>query len=234
MLLDIRRDLAFDLVQIHDRFCAPLGAACRKGCAACCTDKVMITTLEGLSIAEVLEQEGPADWALRLQLASERQLFRHTHTINQWAAQCLADDAPEEDVVPEPATGVCPFLTAAACPIYAVRPLACRAMLSRTTCSPDGAAEMPEAVLALNTVLMQYVEAIDRPGLSGNLIDILRFLADSRNRQAYISGRIDGLPQGLLPNQPLPALMVPPEQRERLQPVIQAIQAAIHRRAPGN
>jgi Fe-S-cluster containining protein len=229
MLLEKRRHLTDDLMQIHDRFCVPFAAACRKGCAACCTDKVVVTTLEGLAIIEFLEKEGPADWTARPEPAPGQQGFRPLQTINQWAAQCLADNEPEEDVGPEPATGICSFLTAAACPIYAVRPLACRAMLSRTNCTPGGAAEMPEEVLALNTVCMQYLEAIDRPGLSGNLSDIMRFLADPQHRQAYRAGRIDCVPEGLLPNRSLPALMVPPEQRDRLRPVIHELQMVIRR-----
>jgi Fe-S-cluster containining protein len=231
MLLEKRRRLTDDLMQIHDRFCVPFGAACRKGCTACCTDKVVVTTLEGLAVVELLERAGPADWTARLAPAPGQQWFRPLQTINQWAEQCLADNEPEEDGGPEPDTGICPFLIAAACPIYAVRPLACRAMLSRTNCTPGGAAEMPEEVLALNTVFMQYLEAIDRPGLSGNLLDVLRFLADPQNRQAYLAGRIDCVPEGLLPNRSLPALMVPPEQREGLRPVIHELQMAIRRQA---
>ncbi len=229
MLLGTRTVLLEKLIQIHERFLAPLGAVCRKGCAACCTDKVVVTTLEGLAIFNFLEKQGPAGWATRLEQAAGQDLYRPQTTLNAWAGQCLKEDAADEAAEPEPPTGTCLFLTAQACPLYSVRPLACRAMLSRTTCAPGGAADMPEAALTLNIVILQYLEAIDRPGLSGNLVDVLRFLADPLLRQAYLTGELADVPDRLLFNQPLPALMVPPEQRERLRPAIEALQAAVRR-----
>ena len=227
MLLPTRRILLATLMRLHDRFCAPLKTACGRGCAACCTQKVVLTTLEGLAIYDFFMKEGPADWLARLPGTSEQGLFRPRLTLNAWAEQCLKEDAQEEEVPTEPPAAACPFLTAATCPLYPVRPLACRAMLSRAACVAGGSADMPEEVLALNIVVLQYLEAIDRPGLSGNLVDILRFVADPRHRQAYLAADLESVPEGLLVNRPLPALMVPPEHRERLRPTIEAIQDAI-------
>jgi hypothetical protein len=67
---------------------------------------------------------------------------------------------------------------------------------------------------------MQYLEHIDSMGFSGNFTDVMRYLASAQNRQAYQQGQAGKPPPGLLANQPVYVLMVPPEHRQQLQPIL--------------
>ena len=108
----------------------------------------------------------------RLAAAASPTRYRPAVTLNHMAAFCMQGlDLPEE--VNDPAAGSCPCLEADLCPLYAVRPFGCRAMLSTRPCVQGGQAHMPPFILSLNNVIMQYLEAIDRPGGWGNLIDVL-------------------------------------------------------------
>jgi Fe-S-cluster containining protein len=226
MNCELRLELLAELYRIQEQFCTSLEVACRKGCAVCCTENITMTTLEGLHLMEELERKYPPGWPQWSRSLSGRTPSMARPTLNQLARIALSGGDMEEEAIGE-SPGVCPFLRQENCPVYKARPLACRAMLSRTVCHPGGIAEMPEEVLTLNTVVMQYIEAIDRPGLTGNYIDILLFLSDDGNRHAYRSGRITTAPSGMELNQPIPALMVPPEQREKVQPVIDVVQSLI-------
>ena len=86
---------------------------------------------------------------------------------------------------------------------------------------------MPPFVLSLNNVMMQYLEALDRPGGWGNLIDVLDFLSNQELRNTYFDQTCQLFEPPLLTNQALPVLMVPPEHRQRMQPIIARIQTAI-------
>ena len=209
---------------IYDGFTADMDRACQKHCAACCTCNVIGTTLEGWLIHDRL-QSGAADQGAFLEMLPEiapRRRFQPKVTINGMAALCMQGKAlPEEEN--DPAAGRCPLIENELCPIYAVRPFGCRAMLSTVDCRGRAEACMPPLILSANNVVMQYIEALDRPGASGNLIDILLFLDDPVQRHAYENRRLRQWPPSLQPNQPLPVLMIPPEHRNALQPLLRAL-----------
>jgi hypothetical protein len=81
--------------------------------------------------------------------------------------------------------------------------------------------------MTVNQTILQYLEAIDTPGYSGNLVDILTFLADPIHTDAYESGQLPPAPAGLTANMDLPVLMIPPEHRKRITPLLQKMQQAI-------
>lgn len=86
---------------------------------------------------------------------------------------------------------------------------------------------MPSMMLSVNNVMLQYIEAVDRPGRTGNLLDILGLMNREGVRQDYLAEKDSGASVSLPANHPFPALMVPPEHRRAIAPLIQALNAAM-------
>jgi Fe-S-cluster containining protein len=212
--------------QLFDDFVADQAVACRKSCAVCCTCNVTLTTLEGFLIVDQLAGPQQASLFERLQPFRTKERFQPTISINQMARMCLQGiDIPEESA--DPGMGDCPLLEEDFCPIYQLRPFACRSMLSTAVCSRGGEARISPFIMTVNQTILQYLEAIDTPGYSGNLIDILNFLADPMHKDAYESGQLPPAPAGLTNNMDLPVLMIPPEHRKRMTPLLQKMRQAI-------
>ena len=152
--------------------------------------------------------------------------FQPAITINQMVMLCArGDELPPESNDPE--AGPCAWLQDHTCPLYPVRPFACRAMISTSTCHPGGQACMPPFILSLNNVMMQYLEALDRPGASGNMADVLAFLSRADNRNGYLGQQLQTFEQPLIANHAFPVLMVPPEHRQPMQSFLQRVQAVL-------
>jgi hypothetical protein len=98
-------------------------------------------------------------------------------------------------------------------------------MISRQRCRTGGEAEMDPFVVTLSNIFGQVIEHLDRGGLTGNLTDLLSYLDGADQRRAYAQGVPQAPAEGLLANQPMPALMIAPEERQRAQPVLDAINA---------
>lgn len=212
--------------QIFDDFIADQAMACHKACAVCCTCNVTLSTLEGFLIVDQLTKQQRDDLFDRLRPFRAKGRFQPSISINQMAQMCLKGiDIPEESADPE--KGDCPLLEEDICPIYSLRPFACRSMLSTIVCSRGGEARIPPFVITVSQTIMQYLEAIDTPGYSGNFIDILLFLSDPTHQGAYRSEQLPPAPAGLTTNMDLPVLMIPPEHRKRIAPLLQKIEQAI-------
>jgi hypothetical protein len=147
-------------------------------------------------------------------------------TINQMVAMCTQGKELLEETN-DPRAGVCALLEDDLCAIYSKRPFGCRAMLSSSDCSLGGEAQMPSLMLSINNVIMQYLEAIDQPGGSGNFIDVLRYFTDPENRRSYTHGETIPPSKGMLVNRSFPVLMVPPEHRTSIGPLVQLLKEAI-------
>jgi hypothetical protein len=80
-------------------------------------------------------------------------------------------------------------------------------------------------ILTVNDVLLQYLEHIDAKGYTGNFADVMRFLEADQNRQNYAAGRFGAAPAGLVANQPVFVLMIPPEHRERIEPQLNQLRS---------
>jgi hypothetical protein len=137
-------------------------------------------------------------------------------TVNRLAEILAAGDDPPETSPPN-ATGRCPLLRTRRCRAYFVRPFHCRAMVSRTPCKEGDAAEMTPFMVTVNTVFLQVIEHMDAGGYSGYMVDVLRYLFLSKPGE-------DPKTFGLVPNRPLTVLMIPPEDRARMAPILSALQ----------
>ncbi len=82
---------------------------------------------------------------------------------------------------------------------------------------------MDDFVLSVNTVFLQTIEHVDAGGCSGNLVDVLRAMSVEQNREAYRNDILHCTGNGLIANQPLEVLMIPPEHRTQIEPILQEL-----------
>lgn len=198
--------------------------ACKTRCHRCCTTHVTLTTLEAYKICETLPPGEREKLFRRLRAASGLKRFHPALTTNALAELCAADeDLPAENE----AAGdeKCPLLSEDLCSIYALRPFNCRCFISRTPCAETGCADVEDFVLSVNTLFLQTIEHVDADGCSGNLLDVLEVLASEEKRAAWAEGRLLCTENGLIANRPMPVLMVPPEHRGRIEPILRQLRA---------
>jgi Fe-S-cluster containining protein len=207
---------------IYDQFAASLDLACKKYCDHCCTADLILTTLEGYKIIERLSPDTNTEVIQRIRDASEIKRLRPKLTTNRLAQLCArgVDPPQEADNLDQQ---ICPLLQDHRCPIYELRPYGCRCLVSRHNCGEKGYAEIDDFVLSVNTVFLQTIEHVDAGGCSGNLVDVLQALSAENNRKAYCSSALHCSANRLIPNQPLEVLMIPPEHRSRMEPILQEL-----------
>ncbi len=207
---------------VYDEFVRALDTACKMHCRGCCTTHVTLTTLEGFKICGSLPPGQREKLLRRVGEASGLKRFRPALTTNALAERCALDgDVPEENE--PPVNESCPLLVEGLCSIYALRPFNCRCFISRTPCGAKGYADVDEAVLAVNSLFLQTVEHADADGCSGNLLDVLGVLANEKKRAAYAAGRLHCAGIGLIANRPMKVLMLPPAQRETIEPIMRKL-----------
>lgn len=226
MDVEKRLKLLEEIYCIHDAYTSNTQTACQKGCADCCTCNATATTMEVLLVYHHLASQGRTEWLEAKVSSAPPGRFQPKMTINQMVALCVQGEVlPEE--TNDPMAGACPLLEDDLCSIYSKRPFGCRAMLSSSDCSLGGEAQMPSLMLSINNVIMQYLEAIDQPGGTGNFIDVLRFFTDTANRRSYTHGKAVLPSKGLLINRSFRVLMVPPEHRASIGPLVQSLKEFI-------
>ena len=209
------------IYEIYAGFSALLDLACKEYCAHCCTTRIILTTVEGYSIFTTLQSEGNLQWIDKIRQASAYKRFQPEITTNQLANLCAEGKEPPAEESTE--WKQCPFLMNRQCPIYIVRPFGCRCLVSRSDCGRKGYAEIDDFVLSVNTVFLQAIEHLDANGCSGNLIDVLEVMASKKNRQAYENNTLKCSTSGLIANQPLKVLMIPPEHRTKMEPILESL-----------
>jgi len=211
-----------EIYAIYEKFAASLDLACKKYCDHCCTSGVTLTTLEGYKIIERLTADTGTDIIQKIQSASEINRYRPQISTNRLARMC-ADGLEPPGEIGDGNWQDCPVLLDQLCPIYELRPFGCRCLVSRHRCSDTGYAEMDEFVLSVNTVFLQTIEHVDAEGCSGNLVDVLQAMSDKKNRDAYRNGKLHCTGNGLIANQTLEVLMIPPEHRSGMEPILQEL-----------
>jgi hypothetical protein len=224
-LFEHRLDMLRRIYAVYDQVLAPYALACHRGCDACCTANVTLTTLEAWGIVVGLGDDAEQVLA-RLGSPPDPRRFRPRVGINTVAALVLnGEDPPEEGADPE--AGACPLLRDHCCPIYPLRPFACRCMISTRPCDTVGYASIDDFLVTVNTVFQQTIEDLDVGGATGNLSDLLPLFFSPGFKETYAGGGLPPSPLDLAPNRRMPALMVPPEHRARMGPVIERLQKAI-------
>jgi Fe-S-cluster containining protein len=215
-------DILDQIYDIYETFSTRLSVACVRGCAACCTQNVIMTTLEGYRIVKHLISNGRTDLFQRLQRSAHEERFQPTLSTNELAAVCMKGvDPPEEETCLPLAA--CPFLSNKECLIYQERPFGCRCFFSTQKCEATACATVDPFLVTVNTVFLQCVEHIDANGFLGNMIDVLLFLESEIQRKQYEANAGLNHPKGLPANRCLPGLLVPPEHHLRIQPFLQKI-----------
>jgi len=143
-------------------------AACRKGCAYCCTDagSIDITTLEGLVILEKV-----------------RSLIRPQQVkVNK----ALAADLKKKE---KGQRSTCPFLMKnKACMIYEIRPFSCRRIYSVHLCHPEHPPILNRQVIKLAEKTIEELQILDRTGYSGHLSYIMHMLNAPKFLSTYLAG----------------------------------------------
>jgi hypothetical protein len=212
---------------LYDQFFCTLRTACGKGCATCCTANVTMTTLEGHFMLDHWQATRQAPPMEILRKSAQNPRFQPTLTINQLAALCLVDkEVPDESA--DPGAGPCPLLHNDHCTLYAARPFGCRAMVSLTDCAHSGEADMPDFVLAANNLISQFIEALDHAGRFGNLADILLLLSAPETVPQQEHPPLETVAA----NRSIPVLMIPPEHRQRMQPLLLALRQVLQEAFP--
>jgi hypothetical protein len=211
-----------EIYRIYDEFIRSQALACERFCADCCTCNMTLTTLEGYRILSSLEDTPKRKLLDAIHAAKGQQRFQPKLTFNRIAKLCMDDkDVPDEPMDPD--WGACAVLENQECPIYPLRPFGCRCMVSKIRCNRTGYADIDEFVLTVNNLFLQHIEHIDVPGMSGNLMDVICFLESETQKTAYLSGSEIIRPKNLIPNAPIPVLMIPPRHRKGIQPILSAL-----------
>jgi hypothetical protein len=180
---------------------------------------VTLTTLEGYKIIDGLMSATSSDVIQKIQAASEMKLFRPSLTTNR-LARLYADGVDPQEEPDNLDLPVCSLLSDHQCPIYELRPYGCRCLVSRHNCGETGYAEIDDFVLSVNTVFLQTIEHIDADGCTGNLVDVWQAMVVG---EAYRTNALHCSANKLIPNLPLDVLMIPPEHRSRMEPILREL-----------
>lgn len=211
-----RRALLERICRLYDAFIQSYPVACQRGCTACCTRNVTLTSLEARSILEHLQDAARRDLLERFVANRDYPCFQPFLSLNAVADRLESgEDIPEESA--DAGQGNCPLLEGGACTIYPFRPFMCRSMVSETPCRELGHAAIKPFALTLAHVLMQYIEHLDVQGFSGNIRDVFLKLAETDGSLLPAELPSPAFSPRIVLNRPLRRLMVPPEHREQIQ-----------------
>jgi hypothetical protein len=211
------------IYRIYDQFVAKLDIACEKYCADCCTRNVIMTTLEGYLMATHMISYGKSGLFENIERAIPDRRFQPQTTTNRLADLCMrGEDPPEEEN--NRLNGTCPLMKDNLCPIYQVRPFGCRCFVSKKDCRKQGYADVNPFIITVNNLFLQFIEHVDSQGFSGNLIDVLKLMGSKSNRHNYKRNTLNHPGAGLIPNLNITVLMIPPEHRVKIKPMLKELQ----------
>lgn len=222
MKLSVKLNILPQMNKIYDEFIGKYDLACDRLCVSCCTRNVSMTTIEGQRIVNYLKSSDKTKLLEKVKSNSEKVRYKPSITTNQMAQMGYeGKEIPEEDM-PE-AVETCPILENDECPIYEARPFGCRCMVSKHICKDKGYAETDSFVVTVNNVFFQFLEHIDRNGYFGNFSDVLMFLRTKVDLPDEAIDNIGYQKFDLLKNQPLVVLLIPPEHKEQIEPILELL-----------
>ena len=191
------------LYEVYSKWVERLPLACEKGCAACCTQSVTMTSLEGEEVLGFVKRKGMEKWLIEKLGKATAGKNMAAITTNQYAKACLEQREVSEDIQGNWNFMPCVFLEKNICSIYEVRPFGCRSFGSLVRCSDNNEAEIASMHLTVNTVFTQIIEHLSSDGGNwGNMTDILENLVENN---ASVS-------KELLPAQSIPGFLLEPRE----------------------
>lgn len=215
---------------LYDEIIKNKNTVCKKGCAACCTCNVTLTSLEAAYLSQALDTEAK----IALKDAVDRYFPQKRYipkiTTNQFARLCMEGHGiPEEEN--NPAWGTCPALNTSLCSIYHARPFGCRALMSTILCADHGYAQVLPEIITINTLFMQGIEHLDQKGISGNFSDIMQIFLGKNSPSKSKENIIDKIQKEIktkessrfTANEKITVLMIEPEYRDKLSVIIQTL-----------
>lgn len=205
---------------LYDNVISQYHVACKKHCMVCCTRNVTLTTLEGAKLVEYIEMSGQINLFELVKNSISQKRFIPMITTNRIAHYCVSGkEIPDEEI--DPAWGVCPLLKTDICPVYDARPFGCRCLISEDDCAKTGYARIDPYILTINDIFLQHIEHLDHHGMTGNLSDILLFI-ESGTKKGCSANEVF-VPDTLIRNCQLRMLMIPPEYRNRVKPILESL-----------
>ncbi len=182
-MLPLKEDILQIIYEAFAEWSAGFSFACTRGCAACCTQNVTMTAVEGEVVHRLIRENDREGW-LAGKLQAKGKTERPRMTTNDFAGACLGKG---EDVQSEQSGNMspCPFLEHGCCQIYEVRPFSCRCFASKQRCLAGTSALLPEYYLSASTAVMQIIEHLGQGEYWGNMLDVLSALCDLPENRNY-------------------------------------------------
>jgi Fe-S-cluster containining protein len=202
--MDRKRELLHTVYGVYSGWVERFPLACQKGCAACCTQSVTMTSLEGEEVLGFVKRKGMEKWLIEKLGKTTAGKSKAALTTNQYAKACLEHQRVAEDALGGWNFTPCIFLEEKICLIYEVRPFGCRSFGSLLRCSDNNGAEIAPIHLTVNTVFTQIIEHVcSDGGYWGNMSDIIEKLIEEEAPDST---------GNLLPAQPIPGFLLKPHE----------------------
>jgi Fe-S-cluster containining protein len=223
-MLPLKEDILRSIYDAFAEWSTGFSFVCSKNCAACCTQNVTMTAVEGEVIHRLIRENGHEGW-LAEKLQAKGETVRPWMTTNDFAGACLQG----EDVQPEEYGNMspCPFLENGCCRIYEVRPFSCRCFASEQKCFSGTSALLPEYYLSASTAVMQIIEHLGQGEYWGNMLDVLSALCDLPENRSYVTllpaSFADQSRVQVIKAKPLPGFLLLDEEMDKIAPLLDAI-----------
>lgn len=224
-----KKEILLTIFDVYEEWTNNKEFACEKGCAACCTQNVTMTAVEGeLLLRHIREHELEKWLTSRLQNRNGGETREPAMTHNAFARNCL--QGVETDMNGPPTQQkACLFLEEVnSCKVYEARPFGCRCFFSLEDCRISGTAKQPEELLGINTVTMQIIEHLGQKEFWGNIYDILLALCGLTEnkdlaRLFHDKDQFATANTRLLKAEPLPGFLIMPEEQENVGRYLEAL-----------
>jgi Fe-S-cluster containining protein len=199
-----RKELLLTIYGVYAEWVRRFPLACRKGCDACCTQSVTMTSLEGEVILDGIRELNREAWLAEKLAQTTPIKSRPLMTTNHFAEACLKQLDVDSHMLCSWDFNPCIFLEDSSCSIYELRPFGCRSFGSFIRCRPEESAEIAPIHLTVNTVFCQIIEHLSSDnGYWSSMTDILQSLAEIEPRRSE---------KYLLPARPIPGLLLEPQE----------------------
>ena len=210
-----KKELLHAIYGIYADWVSRFPLVCQKGCAACCTQSVTMTSLEGEIILDGIRELEREKWLFEKLAQTTPGESRSLMTTNQFAEACLKQLEVDNETLCDWDLSPCIFLEDAGCSIYELRPFGCRSFGSLVRCRPEGSAEITPIHLTVNTVFSQIIEHLSSgSGHWSSMTDILHSLADKEPTL---------FEKHLLPARPVPGLLLEPQEVQEVQSLLKRL-----------